>query len=95
LTIVADKAQVHIVISGGVQGVFFRAAAADEARGLGLSGWVRNRPDGGVEILAEGARRNLEMLFAWAHQGPPAARVAEVEAEWSEYGGKLHGFEVR
>jgi acylphosphatase len=56
---------------------------------------VRNTPDGGVEILAEGARRNLEMLFAWAHQGPPAARVAEVEAEWSEYGGKLHGFAVR
>ncbi len=91
----ADKAQVHMVVSGRVQGVFFRGAAAQEARALGLSGWVRNLPDGRVEIVAEGGRRNLEMLFAWAHQGPPAARVEEVEVEWSEYEGKLHGFEVR
>ena len=84
-----------MVVSGRVQGVFFRGAAAQEARALGLSGWVRNLPDGRVVILAEGGRRNLEMLFAWAHQGPPAARVEEVEAEWSEYEGKLHGFEVR
>lgn len=90
----ADKAQVHMVISGRVQGVFFRGAAAQEARALGLSGWVRNLPDGRVTIVAEGGRRNLEMLFAWAHQGPPAARVEEVEVEWSEYEGKLHGFEV-
>ena len=90
----ADKAQVHMVISGRVQGVFFRGAAAQEARALGLSGWVRNLPDGRVEIVAEGGRRNLEMLFAWAHQGPPAARVEEVEVEWSEYEGKLHGFEI-
>jgi len=94
LTIVADKAQVHMVISGRVQGVFFRGAAAQEARALGLSGWVRNLPDARVEIVAEGGRRNLEMLFAWAHQGPPAARVEEVEVEWSEYEGKLDGFEV-
>ena len=91
----ADKAQVHIVVSGRVQGVFFRGAAAQEARALGLSGWVRNLPDGRVVILAEGERRNLEMLLAWAHQGPSAARVEGVEAEWSEYEGKLHGFEVR
>jgi len=94
LTIVADKAQVHMVISGRVQGVFFRGAAAQEARALGLSGWVRNLPDGRVAIVAEGGRRNLEMLLAWAHQGPPAARVEEVEVEWSEYEGKLDGFEV-
>jgi len=91
---VADKAQVHMVISGRVQGVFFRGAAAQEARALGLSGWVRNLPDGRVAIVAEGGRRNLEMLLAWAHQGPPAARVEEVEVEWSEYEGKLDGFEV-
>ena len=91
----ADKAQVHIVVSGRVQGVFFRGAAAQEARALGLSGWVRNLLDGRVVILAEGERRNLEMLLAWAHQGPSAARVEGVEAEWSEYEGKLHGFEVR
>ncbi len=91
----ADKAQVRIVVKGRVQGVFFRAATAHEAHGLGLTGWVRNSPDGRVEIRAEGARRNLEMLAAWAHQGPPAARVTEVEVEWSDYGGNWHGFEVR
>ena len=95
MTMAADKAQVRITVDGRVQGVFFRAATAQEARGLGLSGWVRNLPDGRVEILAEGGRRNLEMLLAWAHQGPPAARVTDVEAEWSEYVGKLRGFEIR
>ena len=91
----ANKAQVQIVVRGRVQGVFFRGAAAQEARALGLSGWARNLPDGRVAILAEGERRNLEMLFAWAHQGPPAARVEELEAEWSEYKGELHGFDIR
>jgi acylphosphatase len=77
----ADKAQVRIVVRGRVQGVFFRSATAQEGRGLGLCGWVRNRPDGTVEIRAEGARGNLEMLLAWAHQGPLAARVTGVEVE--------------
>ena len=90
-----DKAQVRIVVKGRVQGVFFRAATAQEARSLGLSGWVRNRADATVEIAAEGPRRNLEMLAAWAHQGPPAARVTDVEEEWSGYAGKWQGFEVR
>jgi acylphosphatase len=91
----AVKAQVRIVVSGRVQGVFFRAATAQEARGLGLAGWVRNRLDGRVEIRAEGARGNLEMLVAWSNQGPPAARVVDVEVEWSEYAGTWNGFEVR
>ena len=91
----ADKAQVRMVVVGRVQGVFFRAATAQEARGLGLCGWVRNRPDGAVEIRAEGARRNLEMLLAWAHQGPPAACVTGVEVEWSEEVENWHGFELR
>jgi len=91
----ANKVQVQMVVSGRVQGVFFRAATAQEASALGLRGWVRNRPDGRVEILAEGERRNLEMLLAWAYQGPPAARVTEVEVEWFQYDGKLHSFEVR
>ncbi len=90
----ADKAQVRLIVRGRVQGVFFRAATAQEARALGLSGWVRNRADGAVEIRAEGPRRNLGMLAAWAHQGPPAARVADVEEQWSEYAGLWHRFEV-
>jgi acylphosphatase len=91
----ANKAQVRIVVDGRVQGVFFRGAAAQEAGGLGLSGWVRNLLNGRVEIVAEGERRTLEMLVAWAHQGPSAARVTDVEVEWSEYVGKFSGFEIR
>jgi acylphosphatase len=94
LTMAADKAQVRIVVNGRVQGVGFRFATAQEARALGLSGWVRNLPDGRVKIQAEGPRRNLEMLAAWAHQGPPAARVTEVEVEWSEYVGQMQRFAV-
>lgn len=90
-----NRAQVRIVVRGRVQGVFFRGATAQEAQVLGLRGWVRNRPDGSVEIQAEGARRNLEMLLAWAHQGPPAARVTGVEVEWSTEEANWHGFEVR
>jgi acylphosphatase len=95
LTMAANKAQVRLVVDGRVQGVFFRDATAQEARGLGLGGWVRNLPDGRVEIVAEGERRTLEMLLAWAHHGPPAARVTDVEVEWIEYVGKFKGFEVR
>jgi acylphosphatase len=84
-----------MVVHGRVQGVGFRFMTQHEARGLGLSGTVRNRADGTVEICAEGERRNLDMLVAWAHQGPPAARVTQVEEEWSEYGGKWHDFAVR
>ena len=91
----ADQAQLHMLIGGRVQGVFFRAATAEEARALGLKGWVRNLPDGRVEVLAEGDRKNLEMLYAWAHDGPRYARVSDVQARWSEYSGRFQDFEVR
>jgi acylphosphatase len=89
------KAQVRIIVHGRVQGVGFRFATLHQARGLGLGGTVRNLADGTVEIRAEGERRNVEMLVAWAWQGPRGARVTKVEEEWSEYGGNWHGFEVR
>ena len=90
-----EMARLHMVISGRVQGVFFRGATLDEAFALGLTGWVRNRPDRKVEIVAEGKRRNLEMLRAWAHQGPSSARVENVDAEWAEYTGEFSGFRIR
>jgi acylphosphatase len=90
-----EMARLHVVISGRVQGVFFRGATLDEAFALGLTGWVRNRPDRKVEIVAEGKRRNLEMLLAWAHQGPSSARVENVDAEWAEYTGEFSGFRIR
>jgi acylphosphatase len=62
-----------------VQGVFYRATTAEQARELGLTGEVRNLPDGSVEVLAEGAAPAVEALIAYCRQGPPSARVTRVE----------------
>jgi acylphosphatase len=81
---VADKAprlrRVHLVISGRVQNVFFRATLADYARELGLAGWVKNRPDGRVEAVLEGPAHDVERVVRWSHTGPPRARVDAIEA---------------
>lgn len=85
-----------MIVRGRVQGVFFRHSTMDEGRGLGLTGWVRNLDSGEeVEILAEGLRRNLRMLWAWANTGPAGARVEEVSEEWSDYKGEFTSFRVR
>jgi acylphosphatase len=85
-----------LVISGLVQGVFYRQSAVDEARSLGLDGWVRNLPDGSVEAEAEGERAAVEAFVAWCRRGPPSARVDRVEETW---GAPSHaagtGFAVR
>lgn len=90
-----DKERVHIMIHGRVQGVFFRASAEAEARRLGLGGWVRNCPDGSVEILAEGSREALEELLAWCAHGPPRAGVEHVDSNWQDYRGEFDDFSVR
>jgi acylphosphatase len=69
---------VQLRITGRVQGVGFREALREEAARLGLTGWVRNRADGSVEALAQGSQEALAALLAWAHRGPPAARVERV-----------------
>jgi acylphosphatase len=90
-----ERARVHLVVSGIVQGVAFRAYAVDEARRLGLRGWVRNLPDGRVEAEAEGERAALEGLVRWCRRGPPAARVDAVDVAWSAHRGDLGPFDVR
>jgi acylphosphatase len=83
-------------ISGRVQGVGFRYALQSEAQRLGLAGWVRNRSDGTVETLAQGAPQALEALATWARRGPPAARVTSVQVEPAPDGEAPHaGFELR
>ena len=81
-----------MVVSGRVQGVFFRGATADQARALGVTGYARNLDDGTVEIVAEGACDALECLAAWAHRGPRSARVEKVQIEWSELGNEFTEF---
>lgn len=86
--------QVLVVVRGRVQGVFFRAATQREARRLGLVGWVKNRPDGAVELCAEGEEDALKELLAWAHHGPSAARVEKVDVRWRGFGGEHSDFRI-
>jgi acylphosphatase len=86
---------VRMLISGRVQGVCFRAYARDEARRLGLKGWVRNLPDGRVEVLAQGEPDTLKALESFCRKGPPYARVAAVEViEERTAKGELSSFEI-
>ena len=73
-----------IRVFGRVQGVWFRGWAVDAATALGLSGWVRNRRDGSVEILAEGSEEAIAALVEQCRRGPSAARVERIEAEESD-----------
>ncbi|WP_019139665.1 acylphosphatase [Noviherbaspirillum massiliense] len=68
----------HLIITGIVQGVGYRAAFEARARALGLSGWVRNRRDGSVEAMVAGKAESLQAIVGWAWQGPAAARVSDV-----------------
>ncbi|MBE3602407.1 acylphosphatase [bacterium] len=79
-----DSARLRLIVSGRVQGVFFRAAARERARTLNLRGYAKNLSDGTVEIVVEGRREDLRAMAEWARIGPPAARVDDVRVEWSE-----------
>lgn len=84
----------HVRVTGLVQGVFFRQSAADRARELGVSGWVRNCPDGSVEAHLSGPVESVEAMTDWLRHGPPTARVERVEVEDAEPDGE-GGFAVR
>ena len=66
---------VNLLIKGKVQGVFYRASARDKAVELGITGWVKNTPDGNVEIVASGDKESLEKFIEWCHKGPSRALV--------------------
>jgi acylphosphatase len=89
-----DVRAVRAVVTGRVQGVFFRDSTRREADRAGIAGWVRNRPDGTVELHAEGPRDAVESLLAFARTGPPSASVERVDVEDVRAEG-LSGFEVR
>ena len=87
--------RVHLRVTGRVQGVYYRASTRERARTLGLSGWVRNTADGAVEIEAEGPADAVQKLVAWCNEGPPAARVRDVEMKSIPASGDATSFEVR
>lgn len=86
--------QLNLTVHGRVQGVYFRASTQREARRLGVSGWVRNRPEGSVEILAEGEEVAIRELFGWAQKGPSAARVDHVDTRWRSFTGQFSDFRI-
>jgi acylphosphatase len=87
--------RVHAYVNGLVQGVFYRASTRDQAKRLGLAGWVRNLPDGRVEFLAEGRSEAIEDLLRWCRQGPPGSRVDEVESLDEMPTGEFGDFVIR
>ncbi len=89
------KKRVHVYISGRVQGVFFRQSALEQARRLGLGGWVRNRLDGRVEAVLEGEPAAVAAMVQWCHEGPPHAYVDSVLSDESEAPEGLTVFETR
>jgi acylphosphatase len=85
----------RIIVSGLVQGVFYRATMQEVARSLGVTGWVRNLPDGRVEAVAEGDEEAVKKLIEWAWRGPRLARVENVEVKWEDYRGEFRDFYIR
>lgn len=86
--------RVHIVVSGQVQGVFFRATAKKMADSWGISGWAKNVASGQVEIYAIGALNPISKMVQWCHEGPPKAEVNEVDVHWDQNLGDFSTFEI-
>ena len=84
----------HVLISGRVQGVYFRANTWKKARSLGLTGWVRNLPDDRVEAVFEGEQKEAEAMLAWCRNGTPPARVDHLEVAEESAGGGFTDFDI-
>ena len=86
--------RIHLIISGDVQGVGYRAWVLRRAQDLGLTGWVKNRDDGAVELVAEGDKNDLEQLLVLCKQGPEVSWVEHADVDWQQASGEFRGFEV-
>ncbi len=89
-----EQVRAHVFISGRVQGVGYRFSTIEQADNLGVTGWVRNLPDGRVEAVFEGNQAAVEEMIRWCHRGPRSAVVKDVAVEYEEPEG-LRGFETR
>jgi acylphosphatase len=90
-----EKVRVHIVVSGRVQGVFFRAETQEKAKELGVAGWVKNLTEGRVEAVFEGKRDRVEQMVEWAKKGPSGAIVSDLKVIWEEYRSEFSDFEIK
>jgi acylphosphatase len=89
-----EKRRVHVWITGRVQGVFFRAYTRDAAQRIGVTGWVRNLPDGRVETVFEGESDDVEKMLEWCREGSPMSRIEKVELLDEVYTGDFDRFAI-
>lgn len=89
------KIRAHVFVSGRVQRVFFRYETRREAKKNGVTGWVRNMPDGRLEATFEGEESDVKALVDFCRKGPPAAKVTNVDIRWEAYTGEFRNFETR
>lgn len=90
-----EKVRAHVLVSGIVQGVFFRANTAEKAKELSLLGWVKNLPDGRVEAVFEGEKEKIEEIIDWLKSHPGMSKVEKVEVDWQEAKGDFENFEIK
>jgi acylphosphatase len=88
------QVRAHAIISGRVQGVFFRVETQRAAERFGVFGWVRNRPDGSVEAVFEGEQQAVDAVLQWCHEGPNLAVVKNVEVKWLDFTGEFESFDI-
>ncbi len=88
------SASATVLVSGRVQGVYFRKFTVDNATDLGLTGFAKNLPDGRVEVVAEGKRADIEKLLGLLGEGPSHAAVKDLDVSWSSYSGKFTDFRI-
>jgi len=89
------KTNVHVKISGRVQGVWFRANTRQKAEQLGVTGWVKNNSDGCVEAIFEGEENSVKELVEWCHRGPPLAKIKNVEVKKQSATNGFEGFSIK
>ena len=90
-----EKLRARVVVTGRVQGVWFRGTTCEQARQAGVRGWVRNRRDGAVEAVFEGDRQAVMQVLSWCYRGPTMARVDNVDVTWEKPTGEFAGFDLR
>jgi len=91
----SEKVRVYIIVSGQVQGVFFRDYTQKKAQSLEITGWVKNLPDGRVEVVLEGRKERINQMIDCIKAGPPLAKVTNLEIEWQKYQEEFDHFEIR
>ena len=90
----SEYIRVHLIISGKVQGVYFRKHTQDTSRENNVYGWVKNLLNGDVECVLEGLKSNVDQVMMWCHQGPPGSHVDNVKIKYEEYIGNFDDFKI-